>query len=166
MKNFVYLLILVFCVSIFSCSEPPAPVKIDEKTTLYGDEINMKEPMTLAELTAKMADQDELKDVLVEGEIVSTCAHKGCWMTIQNGADEPMRVRFKDYAFFVPTEGAEGKKTMFEGKAFKEEVSVDWQHHYIDDSNTTDTEKEKLKAAITEPKDVVSFEATGVVIVD
>lgn len=155
---------LVVAVSITSCSEPKAPVKIDDKTTLYGDSIATDNPVTVAELQMKMKDKEEIADVLVEGEIVGTCAKKGCWMTIENGNDEPMRVRFKDYAFFVPTEGAEGKTTKFRGKAFKEEVSVDWQHHYIDDMDVSDEEKEKLKAEITEPKDVVSFEAVGVVI--
>lgn len=164
MKTIIYT--LAISLVMFSCSEPPAPVKIDENTTLYGDSISVESPMTLAELNAKMANAEEMTDVLVEGEIVGTCAGKGCWMTINNGDAEPMRVRFKDYGFFVPTSGAEGKKTMFRGKAFKEEVSVDWQHHYIDDMDATDEEKEKLKAEITEPKPVVAFEAVGVVIKD
>ena len=141
-------------------------MKIDGSKTLFGDSIDVNSPITLTQLKIKMVDADELTDVLVEGEIVGTCAHKGCWMTIQNGQDEPMRVRFKDYAFFVPTEGLEGKKTMFRGKAFKEQVSVDWQHHYIDDSNLPANEKQKLKALIKEPKSMISFEATGVIIED
>jgi hypothetical protein len=38
------------------------------------------------------------------------------------------------------------------------------QHHYIDDADLSDEEKAKQKEAITEPKDVISFEAVGVVI--
>jgi len=113
-----------------------------------------------------MASNSELTDVLVEGEIVGTCAAKGCWMTIDNESIAPMRVKFKDYAFFVPTEGAEGKKTIFKGKAAKVEVSVDEQLHYIDDMDASKEEKEKLKEKVTAPKTTLSFMADGVVIMD
>jgi hypothetical protein len=85
-------------------------------------------------------------------------------MTIANQEGEDLRVRFKDYGFFVPTEGSGGKEVAFKGTALKSSESVEMQHHYIDDADLSDEEKAKQKEAITEPKDVISFEAVGVVI--
>ena len=162
MKNLITLISVV--VLLFSCSQPVTPAKVEGEKSYFGKEITPESTMTVAELQSKMMSNDSLLNVSVSGEIIETCAVKGCWMTIANAGEEPMRVRFKDYGFFVPTEGAGGKETVFTGKAFKDEVSVEWQHHYIDDSGATEEEKERLKAKITEPKQVVSFLADGVII--
>lgn len=149
---------------LFSCSEPVTPAKVEGEKSYFGEEITPQNVMTVAQLQSKMTTNDSLLNVSVKGEIIETCAVKGCWMTVANEGEEPMRIRFTDYGFFVPTEGAGGKETIFTGKAFKDEVSVEWQHHYIDDSGASDEEKAKLKAEITEPKAVVSFLADGVII--
>ncbi len=159
-------LLIFLCVAtlLYSCSNEVTPSKVEGSKSFYGAEISIENPLSVSELHKKMMTEDSLVNVLVSGEIIETCAHKGCWMSIANGDGEPMRVRFKDYGFFVPTSGAGGKTTIFNGKAFHDEVSVEWQHHYIDDSNASPEEKERLKAEITEPKKVVSFLANGVAI--
>ena len=149
---------------LFSCSGPAEPSKVEGNKSFYGEEIALDKAISINELTAKMKSNDSLSDVLIEGEIVETCAVKGCWMTVSNQDGEDLRVRFKDYGFFVPTEGAGGKKVAFRGKALKSTESVEMQHHYIDDADLSDEEKVKQKEAITEPKDVISFEAVGVAI--
>ncbi|MFK7755320.1 MAG: DUF4920 domain-containing protein [Flavobacteriales bacterium] len=160
-----YLITLIsVAMLLFSCSQPVTPAKVEGEKSYFGEQIAPENVMTVTQLQSKMTSNDSLLNVSVKGEILETCAVKGCWMTIANGDSEPMRVRFKDYGFFVPTEGAGGKETVFTGKAFKDEVSVEWQHHYIDDSAASEEEKEKLKAEITEPKSVVSFLADGVII--
>ena len=50
--------------------------------------------------------------VLVQGEVVSVCQAKGCWMSIKSETSNAnARVTFKDYAFFVPkdSKGMTGK---------------------------------------------------------
>ena len=49
--------------------------------------------------------------VKIEGEILSSCPMKGCWMKISVEKDTVL-VRFKDYGFFVPKNGIEGKSTI------------------------------------------------------
>ena len=44
----------------------------------------------------------------IEGTILETCAKKGCWIRLKADNDT-LFVRFKDYGFFVPTSGVEGK---------------------------------------------------------
>jgi len=162
MKNI--LLIFSAAILLFSCDNTVTPTKVEGKMSFYGSEISTDNSISVDKLMAKMNASDSLENITVKGEILETCAVKGCWMTVANPAGEEMRVRFKDYGFFVPTEGAGGKEATFSGKAFKDEISVDMQHHYIDDSDASDEEKVKLKAAITEPKAVVSFLANGVAI--
>ncbi|HMK73559.1 MAG TPA: DUF4920 domain-containing protein [Myxococcaceae bacterium] len=50
----------------------------------------------------------EAKDgqpVLVEGTVRRACSHRGCWMELAS-ASQGLRVTFKDYGFFVPTDSA------------------------------------------------------------
>ena len=47
------------------------------------------------------------KTVIVEGTVVKACQMKGCWMElVPQGASRGIRVTFKDYGFFVPTDSA------------------------------------------------------------
>ena len=39
--------------------------------------------------------------LLVHGQVTEVCQKKGCWTVIQQD-DEHVRVRFKDYGFFLP----------------------------------------------------------------
>ena len=55
-----------------------------------------------------------------------------------------------------------GKKVVIDGYAYVDETSVDMLRHYAEDAGKSE---EEIKA-ITEPKKEVSFEASGVVIVD
>ena len=47
--------------------------------------------------------------VVTEGLVQAACSKKGCWMEL-----EGMRVTFKDYGFFVPTD-SKGMKARLEG---------------------------------------------------
>jgi hypothetical protein len=92
--------------------------------------------------------------------IIETCTKKGCWMTVNLEEGKDMMIRFKDYGFFVPLKGMEGKTTVFEGYAYTDSVSVEELQHYAydagDDSATV--------AAITEPEVALTFLADGVII--
>ena len=62
------------------------------------------------------------RTVTVEGRVNRVCQMKGCWMElVPAGADRGIRVTFKDYAFFVPTDsrGAAARlEGMFEQNIF------------------------------------------------
>lgn len=114
------------------------------------------------QVMAKMSTTDSL-NMKVRGKVSEVCQKKGCWMTLiseQPGQPE-MRVTFKDYAFFMPKD-LSGKHVVVDGYAYVETTSVDILRHYAEDAGKT---KEEI-AAITEPKREVSFEASGVLIVD
>ncbi len=98
--------------------------------------------------------------VKVSGNIVEVCQAKGCWLTLETGA-EPVRVTFKDYGFFVPKD-SDGSLAVMDGILKKEEVSVETLRHYAQDAGKSQEEID----AITEPELKFTFEASGVVISD
>lgn len=126
--------------------------------TYYGQEISNQD------VDAYQAVKDEVSligasESKIEGTILSTCAKKGCWMELLAEEDTVM-VRFTDYGFFVPTEGAEGKHAIIQGEAFFDTLSVELLQHYAEDAGKSEEEI----AEITEPKYVMSFTADGVII--
>jgi hypothetical protein len=95
----------------------------------------------------------------VKGEIKEVCQAKGCWMTLDMGDGELLRVKFKDYAFFVPKDAA-GKTAIVQGTAQKETISVDELRHLAEDAGKTENEIN----SITNPKEELTFVAEGVII--
>ncbi len=127
----------------------------------YGAEIDNENAITVTELSEKLSANDEL-EAKVEGTINASCAAKGCWMTIQLSDGDEMRVTFKDYGFFVPTKGLNGKKAIIEGVAKRSVTDVATLQHYAEDAGKSEEEI----AEITEPLEEVTFEANGVLIFD
>ena len=97
----------------------------------------------------------------IEGTILETCAKKGCWIRLKADNDT-LFVRFKDYGFFVPTSGVEGKTAILQGEAKYETLMVEEVRHYAEDAGKS---KEEIEL-ITEPEYIFSFTATGVIIED
>ena len=81
-------------------------------------------------------------------------------MTVQMPEGEKMMVRFKDYGFFVPLKGLEGKHAVMQGYASKETTDVATLRHYAEDAGKS---KEEI-AKITEPETSLMFLADGVLI--
>ena len=135
---------------------PPAA----ENQTYYGSVIELEGALDAAGLRAALAENGRAQ-VKFEGEVTATCAKKGCWMDVASGEDTVF-VRFQDYGFFVPTVGAEGKRTVMEGEAFFDTIEVAMLKHYAEDAGASD----EVIAAITEPELRLAFTATGVMIED
>ena len=64
----------------------------------YGQEISEDGAITPLELMLEMEGKDSLA-VTLEAEIESCCKKKGCWMNVQVGNGEQLKVTFKDYGF-------------------------------------------------------------------
>ena len=78
--------------------------------------------------------------VKIEGEILSSCPMKGCWMKISVEKDTVL-VRFKDYGFFVPKNGIEGKSTIINGKLSVDTLSIAQLQHYAEDAGKSKEER-------------------------
>ena len=128
----------------------------------FGAVITADNAIAYDEVPGKMGSVDSL-NMKETGKVNEVCQKKGCWMTLVS--DQPgqpdMRVTFKDYAFFMPKD-LSGKHVVVDGYAYVETTSVDVLRHYAEDAGKS---KEEI-AAITEPKREVSFEASGVLILD
>lgn len=152
-----FLMSMAGCGSSEQASKPAVGA---ENQTFYGSVIDFDGAMDAAGLRAALAETGRAQ-VKFEGEVTATCAKKGCWMDVASGEDTVF-VRFLDYGFFVPTEGAEGKRTIMEGEAFFDTITVDMLKHYAEDAG----ESEDVIEAISEPELRLAFTATGVMIED
>jgi hypothetical protein len=126
--------------------------------SFHGKKITEKGAVPATELAAKMGDKTSIP-VKVEGTVESVCKMKGCWMKVNTGDGQTMRVMFKDYAFFVPKD-IEGKTVVIEGVAETTTTSVDKLRHYAEDGGKSKEEIEK----ITEPEKAITFMADGVIV--
>ena len=129
-----------------------------KSASYFGDKISSENLVSYKDAKAQSFEKGSI-ETKIEGTILETCPKKGCWMKMDMGSDTVL-VRFKDYSFFVPTEGAEGKSAVIQGNLFVDTISVDMQRHYAEDAGKSKAEIEK----ITEPKLGLSFLAKGVII--
>jgi hypothetical protein len=96
--------------------------------------------------------------VKTTGKIQEVCSKKGCWMKLDMGDDQVVRVTFKDYGFFMPL-NADGE-VIIHGNAYVSETSVDDLKHYAEDAGKSQEEID----AITSPERTFAFVADGVLL--
>ena len=80
----------------------------------YGAPITADGAMHISHLPELMSNTDSLA-VKVDCEIITSCTKKGFWMDVKLPDGSAMKVRFKDYGFFVPLKGLEGKRAVLQG---------------------------------------------------
>ena len=142
MTKLIYL--CLFMSFSLSCATAQKGTETKKKDyTYYGEKINAKGALSMAEFSALMSENDE-KMVKVEGEIIETCMKKGCWMDMKLADGTSMKVRFKDYDFFVPKEGMGGKTAIIQGHAYHDVTTVAELQHYASDAGKSEEEIETL----------------------
>ncbi len=97
------------------------------------------------------------KTVRLEGVITSVCQTKGCWMHL-GSEQNPVMVKFKDYAFFVP-KNASGRNAVLEGVVTMKQETVEQTRHYLEDAGKHEEAKK-----ITEGRKILTVMASGVAI--
>ena len=148
-----YNFVLMFLISFISFGQ-----KSDQNLKFYGSKINLKEIENYKLKKNKLLN-NPTNDVKIQGRIISTCPMKGCWMKM-NVNNDTLLVRFKDYGFFVPKTGSEGKSVIINGKLSIDTLSVGQLKHYAEDAGKTKYEI----SLITKPEITLSFLADGVII--
>ena len=158
----------------FACQKPTEKQVEEVETTVSAEPVgeaaivpgaygaNMEESSVMG--TAEMISVVETSGTFtgkISGEIKEVCTKKGCWFTMDLANGEPMRVTFKDYGFFIPT-NSQGFPIILEGVATLTETDVETLKHFAEDQGKS---KEEVDA-ITAPKREITFEATGVMIKD
>jgi hypothetical protein len=94
-----------------------------------GEKIDGAPTLSLLELL-RSAERHDGKMVVVEGKVRRACSRMGCWMELAVAEKGPgVRVTFKDYGFFVPTDSA-GAKAKVQGTVRVVELSDGLAAHY------------------------------------
>ena len=147
------LLIFVFPISFSSFSQTKHNTE-----KYYGEEFSVLDIKDYKSNKQNfIADTENL--IKIEGEILSSCPMKGCWMKIKSEEDTIL-VRFKDYGFFVPKDGIAGDQTIINGKLSIDTLSVALLRHYAEDAGKSLEEINK----ISESEVSMTFLADGVLI--
>ena len=139
------LLLFLALLTSYSCSKPSTYIN-------YGNEID-----TSLKFHGNIDNNFDLKNI--SGQIIDVCPKKGCWMNVKVGSDTVF-VKFKDYNFFVPKSGIEGKNILMTGRIFRDSISVERLRHYAEDAKKTREEIE----LIVEPEYKINMIAEGVAI--
>ena len=126
--------------------------------TTYGEKTTVAGAIPASSITAKMQGLDSL-EIKIKGTVTNVCQRKGCWLQVDIGEGKSMRVRFKDYAFFVP-KNLSGKTVVLDGRAYYSTISVAQLRHYAQDAGRSEPEIEK----ITEPEVNLNYEARSVIL--
>lgn len=129
-------------------------------TAIYGDSVRNENIIQLASIQSSMKGETK-KELKLRGQVKEVCQNKGCWMTMDMGNGESIRVTFKDYKIFVPKDLG-GKEVVLDGFAYLDTSSVESQQHYAKDAGKSEAEI----AAITSPKVQLAYEAKGVVVMN
>ncbi|MCE2504072.1 MAG: DUF4920 domain-containing protein [Chlorobi bacterium] len=128
--------------------------EVDEVSILYGEELDTT--MRISHGVSGVVTDTTLHNTTIKvyGTILDVCQKKGCWMVISDGQSQ-MRITFKDYGFFVPTDCG-GKQARVQGVVSVEEIPEDLAKHYAEESESEDPD------AISGPQRVATMVATGV----
>jgi hypothetical protein len=107
------------------------PVATDAQSETFGALLDKtRKKVTLHELTSNSASYIS-NAFQVETKIAKVCQKKGCFFIAQDG-DDVMRVAFRDYGFFVPTDSA-GKTVTLAGTLIKKEMTAEQVAHFNQD---------------------------------
>ena len=137
-----------------------APLAPAKKGQTYGAAVDETKALAMTDLAAAMGRADSVKVALV-GQAASVCQVKGCWMTLPTADGKEMRVRFRDYGFFVPA-NLVGHRVVVQGMAHRQTVPAAELQHYAQDAGKS----AKEVAAITQDEQQLTFMADGVKVLD
>ncbi len=126
----------------------------------YGTAITAADALPMSALPTALGTRDSARVKLV-GKASAVCQAKGCWMTLPTADGKEMRVRFRDYAFFVPKD-LSGHEVVVSGWAYRSTVPKAELQHYAKDAGKSAQEI----AAISQDEQQLTFLADGVRVVN
>ena len=123
--------------------------------SFYGSDFTTSAPHSLQVIVDNFG-SFETKDIVIKAKVKKVCVKKGCWMTFHL-PKHSVRVKFKNYSFFVPL-SLEGREVLVNGRMGRKKISIDDTKHYLEDASAS---KEKI-AAVTHASYEYHFVASGV----
>ena len=116
---------------VIRLSEPVA--QTDDFET-FGALLDESVPMIALEKLAQDGGDFLGRPVRVTARVAQVCQKKGCFFIAREG-NSVVRISFKDYGFFVPTDIG-GKRVTLVGEVVAREVTPDEAAHYAEDLGT------------------------------
>lgn len=128
----------------------------EEEVTFHGEAFDV--PSTPLPTVGTVMTDTALHgtDVILTGTIVDVCRKKGCWIVVSDGTSQ-MRVTFRDYSFFLPTDSF-NRRVIIRGVVTVETIDEETAKHYAEESSGEDPD------AIDGPQQVVTMVASGVLV--
>ncbi|MGB0618318.1 MAG: DUF4920 domain-containing protein [Myxococcota bacterium] len=147
-RSFARAVLLLAASAALSGADAPLPSGDD-----FGEGITLAAARSLSEV---MAEPERYTDepILVRARISDVCQRKGCWTILREG-ESTVRVRFKDYGFFLPKE-ISGREALVEGVVAIRTMSEREARHFAAETRGGKPEE------IDGPQREIGFVATGV----
>ena len=119
------------------------PVQSDETTETFGEPIT--ELPELHPLTDILSEPDKYTNTSfgLEARVKKVCQKKGCFFIATQG-QKTIRISFKDYGFFVPTDITD-RTAIIIGTLTRHDVSPEQAEHFSKDLG----EKNSVKSGVT-----------------
>lgn len=128
------------------------PIEVTDSYEAFGSPLPAHEGMLgVGELLAN-SEQYQGQEVVVSTRIAKVCQKKGCFFVANEGADS-VRISFKDYSFFIPTDSG-GKQVILAGVFERKPLSENKAKHLAEDLGE--------EAPVNAPAFEYSIVATGV----
>lgn len=156
MKKTTLTLGFILSTIIVFAQAPAGKAKVGDT---YGAKVTEEGAIAITELPNLLKGKDTVV-VKVKAKAMSSCASKGCWMTLQIDEKNTAFVKMKDYEFFVPTAIAD-KNVVLDGIAFMKTTTVAELKHYAEDGKKSQAEIDAIK----EPKQEIRLLANGIMVV-
>lgn len=112
-----------------------APVEQTADAETFGSPLDETVPSVSLQQLASDSERYQGKPVRVSARIAQVCQKKGCFFVAKEGTNY-MRVSFKDYGFFVPTDIG-GKRVDLVGELVGRMLTADEAEHYAEDLGET-----------------------------
>jgi len=123
--------------------------------THFGDKVKVSSSVAIESIISKSS-EFKGKEIIVSGVVEKLCVKKGCWLNLKAG-DQSVRVTFKDYGIFVPSNFL-SKKVAMKGIFDLKIESVERRKHLLEDEGAPRSEIDK----INEDKKIYSIVASGI----
>lgn len=122
---------------IAPAADSPVPVRLSEpvaqteESETFGSPLDESVPGVSLRQLVEDSDSYLGKPVKVAVRVAQVCQKKGCFFVAQEG-DTSMRVSFKDYGFFVPTD-ISGRRVVMVGELVARELTAEQAEHFAED---------------------------------
>ena len=105
------------------------PVAQDEFSETFGQPLDKTLPV--AKLANLLAGEGSSEKFQLTTRVSKVCKKKGCFFIAQEG-EHTVRVAFRDYSFFIPTD-SNGKIVTLAGEMIKKQVTQKQAEHFSKD---------------------------------